>query len=68
MTRLARHVAAVEMYVAAQAIDLRERDGELGTGTRRAYELVREHAPRQRAGQPPVADMSPLEQALAQGV
>jgi len=67
MTRLARHVAAVEMYVAAQAIDLRERDGELGTGTRRAYELVREHAPRQRAGQPPVADMSPLEQALAQG-
>jgi histidine ammonia-lyase len=65
MTRLARHIAAVEMYVAAQAIDLRERHGELGAGTRRAYDRVRQHAPRQRRGSPPVADLSPLEQALA---
>jgi histidine ammonia-lyase len=67
MTRLGRYVAAVELYLAAQAVDLRERAGELGQGTRRAYDLVRVHAPRRRAGEPPVADLSPLEAALESG-
>jgi histidine ammonia-lyase len=65
MTRLGRYVAAVELYLAAQAVDLRDRSGELGEGTRRAYDLVRTHAPRRRDGEPPLADLTPLEDALA---
>ena len=64
MTGLARYVAATELYLAAQAVDLRERRDELGHGTRRVYELVRAHAPRRRPGEPPVADLGPLEAAL----
>jgi histidine ammonia-lyase len=66
MTRLGTYVAAVELYLAAQAVDLRDRAGELGEGTRRAYDLVRSHAPRRREGEPPLADLSPLEAALAE--
>jgi histidine ammonia-lyase len=65
MTRLARYVAAVELYVAAQAVDLRERVDELGGGTRRVYERVRGQAPRWRAGSTPLADLGPLESAMA---
>jgi histidine ammonia-lyase len=65
MSRLGRYVAAVELYVAAQAVDLRDRSGELGEGTRRVYELVRAHAPRPLPGEPPLADLGPLEEALA---
>jgi histidine ammonia-lyase len=64
MTGLARYVAAVELYLAAQAVDLRERSDQLGRGTRRVYELVRTHAPRRRPGEPPMADLGPLEAAL----
>jgi histidine ammonia-lyase len=67
MTRLARYVAAVELYLAAQAVDLRDRADELGEGTRRAYDLVRMHAPRQSDGDPPLDDLGPLERALAEG-
>ncbi len=67
MTRLGRYVAAVELYLAAQAVDLRDRSGELGEGTRRAYDLVRAHAPRRREGEPPLADLTPLEHALESG-
>ena len=65
MTRLARYVAAVELYLAAQAVDLRDRADELGTGTRRVYEHVRERAPRWQAGSLPLADLGPLEDAMA---
>jgi histidine ammonia-lyase len=64
MTGLARYVAAVELYLAAQAVDLRDRSDQLGGGTRRVYELVRTHAPRRRPGEPPMADLGPLEAAL----
>jgi histidine ammonia-lyase len=67
MARLGRYVAAVELYLAAQAVDLRDRVGELGEGTRRAYDLVRAHAPRRGEGEPPLADLSPLEHALESG-
>ena len=67
MTNLARYVAAVELYLAAQAVDLRDRVGELGDGTRRAYDLVRAHAPLHADGEPPLADLGPLEDALAEG-
>jgi histidine ammonia-lyase len=66
MARLGRYVAAVELYLAAQAVDLRDRVDELGAGTRRAYDLVRAHAPRRAEGEPPLADLSPLEHALAE--
>jgi histidine ammonia-lyase len=65
MTQLSRYVAAAELYLAAQAVDLRGRSDELGAGTRRAYDLVRAHAPRRRPGEPPVADLGALERALA---
>jgi histidine ammonia-lyase len=65
MTQLSRYVAAAELYLAAQAVDLRGRSDELGSGTRRAYDIVRAHAPRRRPGEPPLADLSPLERALA---
>jgi histidine ammonia-lyase len=65
MARLARYVAAVELYLAAQAVDLRDRSAELGRGTRRVYEQVRERAPRWRLGTPPLADLAPLEEAMA---
>jgi histidine ammonia-lyase len=64
MTGLARYVAATELYLAAQAVDLRDRRDELGHGTRRVYDLVRAHAPRRRPGEPPVSDLGPLEAAL----
>ncbi len=64
MCRLGLHVATVEAYCAAQAVDLRDRVGELGAGTRRVYDVVRAHAPRLAEGQPPVADLGDLELAL----
>ena len=64
LTELARYIAATEMYCAAQAVDLRERVGELGTGTRAAYELVRTTLPRHRDGEPPAPDLTPLVSAL----
>jgi histidine ammonia-lyase len=62
---LALYVAAVELYCAAQAIDLRGRVGELGAGTSRLYELVRSHAPFVAAGEAPAPDLRTLERALA---
>jgi histidine ammonia-lyase len=64
MTTLGRYVAAVEMYLAAQAVDLRERRDALGIGTRQVYELVREHAPMQNDTEAPMHDLSQLEYAL----
>ena len=45
MSRLTRRLAAVELLCAAQAIDLRGTVGALGSGTSRAYRLVRAHLP-----------------------
>jgi histidine ammonia-lyase len=41
---LAHRLVALELIIAAQAIDLRGRREQLGVGTSRAYELVREFA------------------------
>ena len=54
------YVAAVESYCAAQAIDLRGRSADLGSGTRAAYERVRAVAPRRQMGEPPLSDFSAL--------
>ena len=58
--RLGAYVAAVESYCAAQAIDLRGRAHDLGSGTRIAYERVRSVAPRRLPGEPPIVDFSEL--------
>lgn len=68
MDPLARHVAAVELACAAQAIDLRDRHGRLGHGTARIYAAVRQLVPFTRAGEPIIADLAPLERLLADGL
>jgi histidine ammonia-lyase len=65
MTGLALYVAAVELVCAAQAVDLRKRSGDLGTGTGSVYALIREHVPFCGAGDAATGDLSELEQALA---
>jgi histidine ammonia-lyase len=66
MADLAARVIAVELVVAAQAIDLR-RPGRLGAGTGRALRLVRESAAFTGSGQAPPADVEPLVDAVRAG-
>jgi histidine ammonia-lyase len=64
---LAAHVAATELYVAAQAVDLRARVPELGQGTASAHAMVRRFAPPLKDGEPSTPDLAPLTGALMQG-
>ena len=64
---LAAHVAATELYVAAQAVDLRARVPELGQGTALAHAMVRRFAPPLRDGEPSMPDLAPLAAVLMQG-
>jgi histidine ammonia-lyase len=64
---LAAHVAATELYVAAQAVDLRARAAELGRGTASAYAMVRRFAPALEDGQAGMPDLGPLVAAVMQG-
>jgi histidine ammonia-lyase len=66
MVALGHRIVAVELLVAAQAID-RSGFGPLGTGTRPAYDLVRRHAASLAAGDPVVQDLEPLVRELAAG-
>jgi histidine ammonia-lyase len=59
MVDLGARVAAVELTIAAQAIDLRG-GPTLGAGTRRAYAQVRELVPFTDAGETVPADLEPL--------
>ncbi len=59
MVALGERVVAIELVVAAQAIDLRE-CRPLGTGTRPIYELVRERVRFTGAGEPPPQDLEPI--------
>jgi histidine ammonia-lyase len=65
MTGLALYVAAIELVCAAQAVDLRRRAADLGTGTGSVYALIREHVPFCGVGEAPTGDLSELERALA---
>jgi histidine ammonia-lyase len=56
---LGERLAAIELTVAAQAVDLRGRR-RLGAGTQRAYELVRSVVPMTRRGEPPPQDLELL--------
>jgi histidine ammonia-lyase len=66
MADLAARVVALELFVAAQAIDLR-RPPRLGEGTGRALRLVRELAGFTARGQAPPAELEPLVDAVRAG-
>jgi histidine ammonia-lyase len=66
MADLAARVVALELLVAAQAIDLR-RLSRLGEGTGRALRLVRQFAAFTGSGQAPLADIEPLVEAVRAG-
>src|SRR5580700_10904739 len=66
MVSLCARVAAIELVVAAQAIDLRT-PGELGLGTGRAYRMIRELVPFTQAGGTLPADLEPLIELVTRG-
>ena len=59
MVSLGARVVAIELTIAAQAVDLRGRP-TLGVGTARAYELVRERVPFTDAGETVPPDLEPV--------
>ena len=59
MVGLGARIAAVELTIAAQAIDLR-RPSSLGAGTSRAYDLVRSRVPFTAAGDALPPDLEPV--------
>ena len=71
MVALCTRVAAIELVVAAQAIDLRapgfNGQGELGTGTGRAYRMIRELVPFLQADGTVPADLEPVVDLVARG-
>jgi histidine ammonia-lyase len=67
MAQLCARVAAIEFVVAAQAIDLRA-PGELGTGTGRAYRMIRELVPFMQADGTLPADLEPVVELVTRGV
>src|SRR5579859_810152 len=66
MVSLCTRVAAIELVVAAQAIDLRP-SGQLGRGTGRVYRLVRELVPFTQADGTLPADLEPLVELISRG-
>ena len=66
MADLAARVVALELLVAAQAIDLRQ-PSRLGQGTGRAFRLVREFASFTGLGEHLPADLEPLVTAVRMG-
>src|ERR1700734_2450657 len=66
MVALSARVAAIELVVATQAIDLRA-PGELGLGTGRAYRMIRELVPFTQADGTFPADLEPLIAMVTRG-
>jgi len=66
MVVLAERLAAVELVVAAQAVDLRGRP-RLGAGTGAAFRRARELVPATGPGDPPPQDLEPLRELVASG-
>lgn len=67
MVSLGARVAAIELTIAAQAVDLRG-PPVLGAGTARAYGLVRERVPFTDAGETVPADLEPLVELVRSGL
>ena len=65
MVALGERLVAIELVVAAQAIDLRGRP-QLGAATGQLYRAVRERIPATRKGEPPPQDLEPVR-SLVQG-
>ena len=66
MIALSARVVAIELVVAAQAIDLRA-PGQLGLGTGRAYRMIRELVPFTQADGTLPADLEPLVDLVTTG-
>jgi histidine ammonia-lyase len=66
MVDLGARVAAIELVIAAQAIDLRGRP-DLGAGTSRAYALVRGRVPFIDAGEAVAPDVEPVVDLVRSG-
>jgi len=65
MVELGERLLAIELVLAAQAIDLRGHP-RLGAGTRPAYESVRALVPPLRRGEPPPQDLEPVRDLIRQ--
>jgi len=66
MVELGERLAAVELVVAAQAIDLRGRPA-LGAGSGAAYARVRQLVPATGRGEPPPQDLEPVRELVRSG-
>jgi histidine ammonia-lyase len=66
MVELGERLTAVELVIAAQAVDLRA-PRALGAGTRRAHALVRERVPFMGEGDPLPADLEPVRELVRSG-
>jgi histidine ammonia-lyase len=66
MIALSARVVAIELVVAAQAIDLRA-PGQLGLGTGRAHRMIRELVPFTQADGTLPADLEPLVELITMG-
>jgi histidine ammonia-lyase len=66
MVELGARVAAVELTIAAQAVDLRGRPA-LGAGAGRAYRLLREHVPFTGEGETIPPDLEPVVELIRSG-
>jgi histidine ammonia-lyase len=66
MVGLGERLVAIELVIAAQAVDLRG-PPTLGAGTRRAYELVRERVPFTDSGEPLPQDLEPVLELIRGG-
>ena len=67
MVELGERIVAIELVVAAQAIDLR-RPERLGSGTQRAYDLVRKRVPFTGEGQTVPPDLEPVCDLVRSGL
>jgi histidine ammonia-lyase len=66
MAALGERLVAIELVVAAQAIDLRGRP-QLGAATGALYRRVRELIPTTARGEPPPQDLEPVRQLVQRG-
>ena len=67
MIDLSARVVAIELVVAAQAIDLRA-PGRLGAGTAQAYRMIRNLVPFTRADDTLPADLEPVVELVTRGL
>ena len=66
MVDLGERLAAIGLTIASQALELRDPPA-VGTGTKRAFELVRGRVPFMGEGDPLPADLDPLRELIVSG-